>query len=161
MAYKVYKDVLYMGWADYEGDVEYCTFTFKTGPEQLDWLGQKYYVNKMISAAKDKVAEQGGTILRLTVERDKAPTFETRYRVTIGAHHSPAIFVWAVLILGIFALIGFVVAFTILAVWLAKWTPEEVLKGIKWTTYAIIGGGALACVAALIITRGPPKKAPS
>jgi len=91
MAYKIYKDVLYPGWADFEGEAENCLFTFKTGPEQLDWLGQSWYVNKMISSARQSVEEHGGHILRMTVWRDISPTLETKYKVQISAYSNPVV----------------------------------------------------------------------
>jgi hypothetical protein len=158
MAYKLYKDVLYPGWEQYHGEADVCYSHFHTGPEQADWLGQSYIRNKLISSCKSEVEKQGGTILRLTVWRDIAPTWETDYQVIITAHGSPGVLVWVAIIAGI-ALLMALFALAIIMVIKVDWNKlvEDIAKGLKWTTYAIIGGGVLACGLALIITRAPPK----
>lgn len=157
MAYKLYKDVLYPGWDEYIGDAEVCWFKFKTGPEQLDWLGQKWYVNKMISSAKQSVEENGGTIIRLYIERDKAPTWETRYKVAVTAHGSPYVLPWYIIVLGLFAIIAVAVSFAIIGIAAIIWSGD-LPEAMKWGTYAIIGGGVLSCLFAMILIAKPGKR---
>ena len=155
MAYKLYKDHLYPGWQDYNGKAEVCHFEFKTGPEwPFDWLGQSWYVNKMISSAKESVEDEGGTPLRLTVYRDKAPTWETRYQVVVIAHASPL--AWTLVIAGIFALLGLVIAWKIVGdITEVDWGKiiPDIRKGIQWATIGLLGGGTLALVGAGMVMR--------
>lgn len=159
MAYKLYKDYLYPGWETYRGEADACYSHFKTGPEQFDWLGQSYIRNKLISSCKSEVEKQGGTILRLTVYRDIAPTWETDYQVIITAHGSPYILAWVAIIAGI-ALLMALVALAILMVVTIDWgkVVEDIAKGIKWGAIAIIGGGLIGLLGIGLLMRGPPKE---
>lgn len=159
MAYKPYHDYLYPGWDAYHGEADVCYSHFATGPEQLDWLGQSYIRNKLISSCKSEVEKQGGTILRLTVWRDTAPTWETRYQVVVAAHGSPAVLVWIAIIAGI-ALLMAIVGLAILMVVKIDWNKlvEDIGKGVKWAAIGIIGGGLISLLAIGLLMRGPPKE---
>ena len=164
MTYKVFKDFLYPGWDRYAGPTENCTFFFRVGPEQLDWLGLVYsqmdHVNSLLENAEDAVKDNGGQgnghILRMQVERDDDYTWETRYRVTIVAYSNPTFMAWAAVITALAAL-TFAVGFIILAIWASTWDPEDVEKLVKWPTYALIGGGLLALITAIVWKR-PPRR---
>jgi len=161
MTYKVFKDYLYPGWDRYDGPTENCTFFFRVGPEQLDWLGLAYsqmdHVNNLLENAEKEVenndGEGNGHILRMQVERDDDYTIETRYRITIVAYtNHPGLLAWAALISAL-AVLTFAVSFTILAIWASTWDPEDVEKLVKWPTYALIGGGILALLTAIVWKR--------
>ena len=156
MSFRLWEDHLYAGYETYDGPAEECHIAFSIPwPDQLDWFFTSYYRNRLISAAKDSVEDEGGTILRTTIYRDKSPTWHTDYELVITAHGSPVHLPWLVIVGGVFillAIVGVAYTVTVLDIDWGEVAPE-ISKGIQWTAIGLIGGGALALGGAVILRR--------
>lgn len=146
MAWELVEDTIYSDGKTYRGPAEECSFGFELGPEQLDWLGGNWVRDRLISAAKSSVEEQGAKILRLTVYRDTAPTWTTPYNVIITASASPLW--WNLIIAAIFILLILVViAFIIYRITPLDWGALP--KTAMWLAIGGIGIGTLVLAVTL------------
>lgn len=126
----------------YNGPVQECVFTFKTGPEQLgfldSWLRDRY-VGEMTKA----VEQEGGKIVKIVLERDIGPIFDTWWRGSIIADisgelqqpgvHLASPFPWvAVLAFGFVSVIAYFFLTPFIESVTDFWWGRENGLGIPW-----------------------------
>jgi len=155
MAYQLITDTRTAAWNTYRGKAEVCTWTFQTGPEQLDPIGQKHLVNRFIDGHVQALSEQRSQLLRLKVWRDTASIWTTNYRVETTATASPLW--WNIIIAGILAIIALlIIAWSIKEIKEIDFGVGGVAEPIKWSAITVI---ALASVAGIYLLKPVRRKA--
>lgn len=142
-SYRLFKSETTAYGKGYRGPAQRCTFTFKSLPEQIDFVGgwlRQHYVSQVTSS----IEQHGGRVLQVKLWRDASPTFHTDWRgeitADIGAEvaspgaslESP--FPWlAAIVLAIFI----VAVFNLEKIEDVIWGPGEGPFGIPWLVIVV------------------------
>lgn len=148
----------------YNGPAEMCTFTFKTGPEQLAFL-DNWLRNNLIRNFKAELEKEGAKLIHTTIYRDIGPIFDTWWKVEVTADVSGGLaqagarmaspFPWALIIgFAVAAVIGyFLMRPVIESITDLFWgTPGDGIGGLPWGLI-IIG------ILILLVIMAPRRKA--
>lgn len=156
--YSVWKEETTSYGRTYSGPAQMCTLTFKTGPEQLEFL-DSWLRNNLISNFKAELEKEGAKLIHTTIYRDIGPIFDTWWKVEVAADVGGELaqagarmaspFPWAMVIaFAVVSVIGyFLMRPTIESVVDLWWGPSNGNGGLPWGLIIIIGIILLAVMA--------------